>query len=175
ISATVVDSAGVEEPIQNVMLHHIVFSKLGVKDYTCDRFTGYDGETTPAFAERFYAEGEERMTIQLPPGYGYPNKGSDRWAMVYMMMNHRAVTDTVYVQYTIRYVTGETLTPVKPVWLHVRNCEADPIFNLPGGGNLFPPFPPSAEFTMPENGRLVAGGAHLHGGGLRLDLTNRSC
>ena len=91
ISATVVDTNGVEEPIQNVMLHHIVFAKLGVKDYTCNEFTGYDGERTPAFAERFYAEGKERTTIAFPPGYGYANRGSDRWAMLFMLMNHRAV------------------------------------------------------------------------------------
>ena len=175
ISATLVDTAGVEEPIQNVMLHHIVFSKFGVKDYTCDRFTGYDGETGPAFAERFYAEGEERTEIQLPPGYGYPNKASDRWAMVYMLMNHRAVADSVYVQYTIRYATSEALTPVKPVWLDVRNCDSDPIFSVPGHGKRFSTYSKSADFVLPESGRLVAGGAHLHGGGLRIDLRNRTC
>jgi hypothetical protein len=175
ISATVVDQAGVEEPIQNVMLHHIVFAKVGVRDATCSTFTDYDGRNGPAFAERFYAEGEERTRIDLPTGYGYPNRGSDSWGMVYMLMNHRAVSDTVYVQYTIRYVTGEALTAVKPIWADVRNCQADPIFNVPGGGKLFSTFSRSADFTMPESGRIVAGGAHLHGGGLRLDLTNRSC
>jgi len=175
ISATVVDTAGVEEPIQNVMLHHIVLLKVGVNDYTCDRFTGFDGETTPAFAERFFAEGEERTSIRIPPGYGYPNKATDRWGMVFMLMNHRPVSDTVYVQYTIRYVTGEARTAVKPVWLDVRNCESDPIFSVPGHGKLFSTFARSSDFVMPESGRIVAGGAHLHGGGLRIDLTDRTC
>ena len=175
ISATVVDTNGVEEPIQNVMLHHIVFAKVGVKDYACDRFIGYDGERTPAFAERFYAEGEERTTIQMPPGYGYPNRGSDRWGMVFMLMNHRPVPDDVYVQYTVRYATDETLTAVKPVWLDVRNCNADPIFSVPGGGKLFSAYSQSSEFTMPESGTFVAGGAHLHGGGLRIEATDEAC
>ena len=175
VSATLVDQSGVEEPIQNVMLHHIVIAKVGAKDATCATFTDYDGRKGPALAERFYAEGEERTRIDLPTGYGYPNRRSDLWGMVYMLMNHRAVPDTVYVQYTIRYVTGETLTPVKPIWVDVRNCQADPIFNVPGGGKLFSTYARWADFTMPESGRLVAGGGHLHGGGLRLDLTNRSC
>jgi plastocyanin len=175
LKATLVDVAGVEEPIQNVMLHHIVFAKVGVKDFTCDTIIDYEGRTQPAIAERFYAEGEERTEIELPKGYGYPNKGSDRWGMLFMLMNHRPVSDTVYVQYTVRYVTGEARTPVRPVWVDVRNCDSDPIFNVPGGGKLFSTFSRSADLVMPEGGRFVAGGAHLHGGGLRLDLTNRSC
>jgi plastocyanin len=175
ISATVVDTNGVEEPVQNVMLHHVVFAKLGVKDYTCDRFVDYDGNTAPAFAERFFAEGEERTTITMPQGYGYPNRASDKWGMIVMLMNHRAVPDQVYVQYTIRYVTGEPLVAVKPIWLDVRNCDSDPIFNVPGHGKQFSTFSQSAEFRMPESGRFVAGGAHLHGGGLRLDVRNASC
>ena len=33
----------------------------------------------------------------------------------------------------------------------------------------------SADFTMPESGRIVAGGGHLHGGGLRLELSDQTC
>ena len=175
ISATVTDTNGVEMPIQNIMLHHIVFSKIGTPDYTCRNFTDYDGNKLPAFAERFYAEGEERTTIAMPSGYGYPNRGADRWAMTFMLMNHRNVTDSVYVQYTVRYVTNETLTAVRPVWLDVRNCQSDPIFTVPGNGKKFSTYSQRADFTMPEGGRIVAGGAHLHGGGLKLALTNETC
>jgi len=152
VTATVVDETGVEEPVQNVMLHHIVLAKLGAKDSTCSTFTDYDGRKGPVLAERFYAEGEERTRIDLPTGYGYPNKGSDHWGMVFMLMNHRAVADSVFVQYTIRYVTGEPLTAVKPIWADVRNCDADPIFSVPGGGKLFSTYSRSAELTMPESG-----------------------
>ena len=62
-----------------------------------------------------------------------------------------------------------------PVWLDVRNCDSDPIFNVPGHGKLFSTYSQSSDFTMPESGRIVAGGAHLHGGGLRVDLRNTSC
>jgi hypothetical protein len=175
MSATLVDAAGVELPIQNVMLHHVVFAKVGARDYTCSNYAGYDGRTRPAFAERFYGLGEERTEITFPPGYGYANRASDLWGMVYMLMNHRNVRDTVYVQYTVRYVVGEPLVSVKPVWLDVRNCQADPIFSVPGTGPMFSTYAQQADFVMPESGRLVAGGAHLHGGGLRLELRNETC
>jgi hypothetical protein len=175
MSATLVDAAGVELPIQNVMLHHVVFGKLGAKDYTCSTYSGYDGKTYPAFAERFYGLGEERATITFPAGYGYPNRATDQWGMVYMLMNHRSVRDTVYVQYTVRYTVGEQLVPARPVWFDVRNCRADPIFSVPGSAPLFSTYAQQAGFVMPESGRLIAGGGHLHGGGLRLELTNETC
>ena len=175
MSATLVDAAGVELPIQNVMLHHVVFAKLGAPDYTCTTYAGWDGRKVPAFAQRFYGLGEERTEIAFPPGYGYANRASDLWGMVYMLMNHRNVRDTVFVEYTVRYVVNEPMVSVKPVWLDVRNCVQDPIFSVPGTGPMFSTFAQDAEFVMPDSGRLVAGGAHLHGGGLRLELTNETC
>src|SRR5262249_7810172 len=60
-------------------------------------------------------------------------------------------------------------------WLDVRNCESDPIFNVAGHGPLFSTYSKHVDYTMPESGVLVAGGAHLHGGGLKVSLTDRSC
>ena len=165
MEAEVVDAAGRVQGRDKVMLHHIVFAKLGVPDYTCGGFT-----------ERFFAEGEERLALSLPRGYGYANKGTDRWGLLYMLMNHKPQRLNGFIRYTVRYVTGEALTPVKPVWLDVRNCTgADPVFDVPGGGKRFSTFTRTADFTMPESGRLVSGGGHLHGGGLRLELRNETC
>jgi hypothetical protein len=147
------------------MLHHVVFARLGARDATCG---------SPA--ERFYAMGEERTELRLPPGYGYANRGSDSWGLVYMLMNHRKQRLTGFVRYHVRYVTGEALTPVRPYWLDVRNCTGpDPVFDVPGGGKRFSTFTKRAVFTIPEAGRIVAGGAHLHGGGVRLELRNATC
>jgi hypothetical protein len=175
ISADVVDAAGASVPITSVMLHHVVLAKLGAPDGTCSQFVAYDGSTLSFPIQRFYAEGEERTSVELPASYGYPNKAGDRWALVYMLMNHRAAARTVYIQYTVRYATGETLTPVRPYWLDVRNCRADPKFDVPGGGALFSTYSRTFDFTMPESGRIVSAGGHLHGGGLRVELSNRSC
>jgi hypothetical protein len=49
MEAEVVDAQGRVQGRDKVMLHHIVFAKIGVPDYTCG-----------GAAERFFAEGEER-------------------------------------------------------------------------------------------------------------------
>ena len=94
-----------------------------------------------------------------------------------MLMNHKPQRLNGFIRYTVRYVTGEALTPVKPIWLDVRNCTGglDPVFDVPGGGKRFSTFTRTADFTMPESGRLVSGGGHLHGGGVRLELRNATC
>jgi hypothetical protein len=76
LTAEVVDAAGNVQGRDRVMLHHIVLAKLGAASNSCG-----------GAAERFYAEGEERYELRLPSGYGYANRGSDRWGMGYMLMN----------------------------------------------------------------------------------------
>jgi hypothetical protein len=119
MSAEVVDVLGNPVPVQDVMLHHVVFAKVGVPDYTCSSIEDYSGNTLNLRAERFYAEGEEHFALSLPEGYGYPNRGQDTWGLLYMLMNHHPHTMVVRIRYTVRYVTGEPLTAVKPVWLAV--------------------------------------------------------
>src|SRR5918994_1100430 len=121
MTVEVVDSAGRIQTMDDVMLHHAVFVKALVPDYTCGRFYDYDRRPSPLPAERFFGAGEEHMELRLPQGYGYPNRGSDIWGLVYMLMNHRNAAATVHVQYRVQYVTGEPRTPVKPVWLDVRS------------------------------------------------------
>ena len=175
MNVEVIDTSGRVQTPFDVMLHHAVFVKALAPDYTCNRFLDFDGRPSPIAAERFFGAGEEHMELALPAGYGYSNRGSDVWALVYMLMNHRNAPATVHVQYRVRYTTGEQLTAVRPIWLDVANCRADPIFTVPGTGATGSTFTRTTDFTMPESGRLVAGGAHLHGGGIRLELRNRSC
>ena len=175
MTVEVVDSAGRVQTMNDVMLHHAVFVKALVPDYTCGRFYDYDRRPSPLPAERFFGAGEEHMELHLPDGYGYANRGTDIWGLVYMLMNHRNAASTVHVQYRIQYVTGEPRTPVKPVWLDVVNCYADPIFTVPGTGGPGSSFVRTSDFTMPESGRLVSGGAHIHGGGQRIELRNATC
>jgi plastocyanin len=165
LKAEVVDAKGRVQGRRKVMLHHIVIGKLGVPDATCGGST-----------QRFYAEGEERTQMRLPPGYGYPNKGTDHWYLLYMLMNHKPQTLVGYIRYTVTYVTGETLKPVQPVWLDVRNCTGlDPSFDVPGTGKRFSAYVRTMDWTSPTSGRIVAGGGHLHGGGIRLELHNVTC
>jgi hypothetical protein len=175
MSADVVDLQGNPVSDQDVMLHHVVFAKVGAPDYTCSAIEDYTGRPAPFQAERFYAEGEERFALALPDGYGYANTGQDVWGLLYMLMNHHARSSTVQIRYTVRYVTGERLTPVKPVWLDIKNCRADPVFNVPGTGGSGSTLTRKMDFRMPESGRFIAGGGHLHGGGIMLDVSDTSC
>lgn len=175
MKATLVDVLGNPVPHTDVMLHHVVFAKIGVPDATCARLTGYDGKPSPLQAQRFYAEGEEHFSLALPDGYGYPNRATDSWGLLYMLMNHHDRTSTVRVRYTVTYAVGESRTAVTPIWLDVRNCRADPVFNVPGTGGRGSTYVRHADWVAPESGVLVAGGAHLHGGGLSVDVSDASC
>jgi plastocyanin len=176
----VVDPDGSQVPISRLMLHHIVFANLGTQigqkhDGTCNTFTAFDYKSKiPAWGERFYAAGEERAKMQLPPGYGYPMKAADQWGMTLMLMNHRSKTDSAFVQYKVTYDT-EPRTPVTPYWLDVENCLADPVYNVPGGGKRGSTHTRSAKWTVPSSGRIVAGLGHVHGGAKDLTLNRDSC
>ncbi len=185
----VVDENEVPIPINRLMLHHIVFTNLDRGDLTC-RGIGFESfNGSPVFGgyapERFAGAGEERSKLSMPPGYGYELNGAgqpDRWALVYMLMNHRKQADTAYVQYKLTVDTSGTLQPVRPYWLDVNNCKADPIYNVPGlsrrqarraGPN--PVDKRSRDFTVQEDGYIVAGGGHVHGGARKLTITKPSC
>jgi hypothetical protein len=45
-------------------------------------------------------------------------------------MNHRASADHALIHYEVTVDTNP-LTAVKPFWLDVRDCRADPIYNIP--------------------------------------------
>jgi plastocyanin len=180
LEVDIVTEGGRKVPISRLMLHHIVFSNMGTdfgqkRDGTCNRFTLLDSKTqVPGIAERFYAAGEERAKMRLPAGYGYPVKGADRWAMTWMLMNHRKRTDRAYIQY--RVTTDDApRREVKPYWLDVRNCLADPVFDVPGGRKRGSTTTESAGWNVPESGRIVAAGGHVHGGAKSLSLNRGSC
>ena len=171
----VVDAKGRPIPINRLMLHHIVFSNLGPtigskRDGTCGNFTLLNSRSTvPGVAERFYAAGEERAKLRLPPGYGYQIGAGDKWGMTWMLMNHRKTVDTAYIQYRVTYDT-QPKTPVTPYWLDIENCKADPVFDIPGGKKKGATTRRSSVWNVPASGRIVAGGGHVHGGAKQLDL-----
>ncbi len=132
----VVDAdTGEQVPISRLMLHHIVFVNVNRQDSTCQGqgYVGFDGRKDfgNTFApQRFYAAGEERAKMSMPPGYGYNTNHTDTWAVVAMVMNHRSTVDHAYIHYEVTIDTNP-LTPVKPYWFDVRDCHADPIYNIP--------------------------------------------
>ena len=63
MKAEIVDAKGVVQGRDKVMLHHIVFGKVGTPDATCG-----------GGAERFYAEGEERLAFDLQTATATPTR-----------------------------------------------------------------------------------------------------
>jgi plastocyanin len=130
----IVDSdTGAQVPISRLMLHHIVFTNLNRHDSTCSNYRGFDGrDNFGNFApQRFYAAGEERAKLTMPAGYGYRLNSSDNFGIVAMVMNHRSSADQAQIHYEVTVDTNPSLTAVTPYWLDVRDCRADPIYNIP--------------------------------------------
>lgn len=175
MEADIVDANGEPIPIQRLMLHHIAFLNLGQTDRTCSSYQLWDGTTSSFMPERFFAAGEERQRLAYPPGYGYRSTQDNRWALAYMVMNHRSSVDTAYIKYTVTVDDDPQIKDVHPYWLDVVNCQADPIYNVPGTGEKGSTHTRSRDFVIPESGRLIAAGGHLHGGGEYISLTQPDC
>jgi plastocyanin len=175
MSANIVDADGSPVPIDRLMLHHIVFSQLGEPNPQCDEFTLFDSsQKLPGLARPIYGAGEERNELHLPDGYGLPMNADDVWLNTWMVMNHRKTRDRAFIEWKVTYET-DPLTAVKPYWLDVVNCNADPIYNVPGGGEPGSTHTKTYDLTMPESGHIVAAGGHVHGGAKNLEISQPAC
>jgi plastocyanin len=173
-----VDASGKAPPIEQVHMHHAVMVNLSRKD-----------TTYPSLPQRFYGFAEEKTIGRFPAPYGYPVKGTDVWAVNYMLHNETPTTREVWAQYDLDWVPAGTqlakhMRPARPLWIDVQNGKAYPVFDaLEGqGGNGHLTYPdevtPSPygrgpklnEWKVDRPGTLVAAAGHLHPGGLRVDL-----
>jgi plastocyanin len=201
------DVTGEPVPISRLMLHHIVFVNVNRPDNTCRGFRGFDSRDNylgGASAQRFYAAGEERAKFSMPPGYGYQTDQNNTWGVVAMVMNHRSSVDHALIHYEVT-IDSSPLTAVEPYWLDVRDCRADPIYNVPGVAKkakknkkgpkaaeaakkkqkkgkkkrkkkvAAPTTNETRDYVFPESGRLIGGGGHVHGGAVGLRLTEPNC
>ena len=143
--------------------------------------------TAPKLPERFMAAGEEKTSMYLPTGYGYPYKATDKWVINYMLHNLLATPDQVSITYDIDFVPATsplaaTLTPARPVWMDVQNGEIYPVFDvIKGEGtdglytyptDAIAPYPeaPKNTWTVDRDSVLIATAGHLHPGGLETNL-----
>src|SRR3712207_9455061 len=91
-----------------------------------------------------------------------------------MLMSHTPNFRRVGWKYTMT-ISREDLEPVTPYWVRATWCRYEPSWSVAGGGA-----PGSTElktqlWEVPEDGLLVAGGAHLHGGANDITLRQPSC
>jgi len=167
MDARLVDPDGKVIPQHVTMLHHLVFTNGGPDggkpDPMCPK------KTT---RERFFGVSEELRPLTLPPGYGYPTAPADRWSAPIMVMHHRGGTQEFFLEYRVT-IDPRPVTPVKPYWLSAIPCAPDPQWTVPGRGSK--EHRRSRLFAMPEAGRIVAVGGHLHGGANELILSQPAC
>src|SRR6476646_270741 len=65
---------GTIPPTDRIHLHHAVWLNLSRQD-----------ATDPGLPERFFASGEEKTRLTLPPGFGYRFDPNDTWLLNYML------------------------------------------------------------------------------------------
>ena len=168
MSVKLVDRRGRTVTIREVMLHHVVF-----KNYS--RFVGRRQKCKAPNGEAFYGTGEERQVLDLPAGYGYRLRNTDRWRMNVMLMSHSIERRNVYVEYSGTIVTGRAMKRVVPYWVGANGCSSNPSYPIYGGGGPGSTSRRSYTWQAPITGRLVAAGGHLHGGSRDLYVTQRRC
>jgi plastocyanin len=169
---------GTTPPVDVIHLHHGVWANALRRD-----------ATAPLFPERFFAGGEEKTALTLPPGYGYPYRTTDAWYVNYMIHDLTPRPYTVYLTYDVDFVSAKFPPPggmkdVHPIWMDVQNGQVYPVFDaLKGSGTdgtfTYPdqavdPYPAGVhknEYVLPESGELVETFGHLHPGGLHDDLS----
>ena len=161
-----------------VMFHHGVWINLSRAD-----------STAPGVPERFFATGEEKTRLRLPPGFGYRYRASDTWFLNHMVHNLTSQPMELYVSYDIDFIpdgspAAEGLRPVRPVWMDVQNRTTYPVFDVhrgSGGADGRFSYPGEAENPYPNglarnlwqvdrDGVLVTTAGHIHTGGLWNDL-----
>lgn len=142
----------------NVWLHHMV-----VVD-SCNNFIN-----------RIFASGNERVTWSLPAGYGYFQGNCFGWAVNYHIHNNSTQTRGVALKLVVTYRTGETLTPVTPVWLDMATDSTSSEYTVPvgysdmhtGSGGAIAP-----DWTSTIQGAIVSIGGHVHDYGISVSAQN---
>ena len=164
VQPDLVDANGVTANIATgPMLHHAVLTSQWRPDATCgNAWLGLAGE-------RFFASGNERTPLSLPPGYGYRVRWYDSWNLLVDLMNHAPVAQTVYFQVTFTYrPPWDPVKPVRPVWLDIDQC-GDSKYAIPEG------FSDSHwDWSVNVPGKVVAMLGHVHGHGIAVEATNES-
>jgi len=148
-----------------MMLHHAVLFSAGRQDATCGPDEPFPGK----LGQRFFASGNERTQGLFPPGFGY-YVDSGNWSGIFHIMNHGTEPQTVYFKLDVRWSPASAggIRPLTPLWLDMNNCRTSE-YAVPAG-------PSSSHWTWTSNvtGRIVSTGGHVHNGGIRTTLTNRT-
>jgi hypothetical protein len=170
------ESNGTVPPVDVIHLHHGVWLNATRLD------------STARLPERFLAAGEEKTALQLPAGFGYPYRTTDRWILNYMIHDLTARRFELWITYDIDFIPSTSpaaagIRAVRPIWLDVQNGSLYPVFDVikgSGDGKTFTypdqatdPYgggPAKNQWTADRDGVLVETFGHLHPGGLHDDI-----
>ena len=167
-------------PVDVIHLHHGVW------------FNASNGSPASPFGgiEPIFFGGEEKTVFNIPKGYGYAYRASDRWILNQMIHNNTANATKVKLVWDLDLIPATTplakkVKPVAPLWMDVRRGWGYPVFDTirgTGGKDGQFTFPQDEkvspysltniqnEFRMPWSGTIVSAVGHLHPGGLRDDI-----
>ena len=85
-------------------------------------------------------------------------------------MNHNAAPRSVFFRLKVRWshAAAGGIRPVTPIWLDMNNCRTSEY--------AVPPGPSSSHWTWTSNltGRIISTAGHVHDGGVRTTLTNKT-
>jgi plastocyanin len=166
--ARLVDRAtGRPVSIATAMLHHLYFTHV--------RDAGRDDRCAGRPSGVFYSTGEEDETLRFPSGYGYRLRAKDRWRLTAMIMSHTEAAAEVTIEYTLTVSRDRSLVAVDPFWLRANGCEARVAYPVAGGGRRGSRYLRIFRWRVPFAGRIVAASGHLHGGALKMWLTQPRC
>ncbi|MFD0855145.1 hypothetical protein ACFQ07_23095, partial [Actinomadura adrarensis] len=141
------------------MLHHVVF------------FNSRQDDTVCRGSRRVMSSGNERIESVFPAGYGFRVGSTDRWTLLYDLMNHGHEEKTVYIEFTFTHesVWGSRITPVTPIWMDAGGCATSAWDVEPGQ-----PSTKSRTWTSTISGDLVHMRGHLHHAGIDVLTTNKT-
>jgi len=161
------DPSSVANYSNGPMLHHFVLWNDAKLDATCD------GTVIGAFGDRFFASGNERTVMTLPPPYGYyqaatiPNTSTPaNWNLAIHIHNPSPDPKTVYIEVQFTWQpASDGLKDVRAVWLDQDNCADSqyPICANQAGCYSDQHW----DWTIPGlEGTVVAMGGHVHDQGI---------
>lgn len=163
--------AGTDTPVNfdtMGMLHHVVNVNWSRPDVTCrpGLFSGTIGllGLVEGGNERFFASGNERTVMEVPPGYGYYVGQGDEWGLIVDVMNMMPQARNYEFEYTFEWVSAAER--VRPVWLDIDQCEDSEVDTSAGYSDIH------YNWNSTLNGRIVAIGGHLHDQGIAITARN---
>jgi len=149
---------------------------------------GNNDSIVTRYGQIFFASGEEKTQMILPPGYGYPYKASDKWVINYMLHNLLSTPDSVSIVYDLDFIPSsapesKTVKVARPIWNDVEAGKIYPVFDaLKGSGKdglfTYPDDQPDAykgrseanKWVVDKDMVLLGTAGHLHPGGLYTDM-----